>query len=74
MTENVMRKKNRLVYTAGYGYSEDREGLLRGTEFHLDNPDSRGVLVMAFREQKPFLVNDIAEIVKKLSKRSREFV
>jgi PAS domain S-box-containing protein len=68
------RKKTGLVYKAGYGYSTDREGLLRGTEFHLNNPKSKGVLVLAFREQKPFLINDIAEIEEDLSQRSREFV
>jgi PAS domain S-box-containing protein len=68
------REKTRLVFTSGYGYGKDLERLIRGTEFHLDNPESKGVLVLAFREQRPFLVNDIAEIEKNFSKRSREFV
>jgi PAS domain S-box-containing protein len=65
--------KTRLFYTAGYGYNQNIERLLRITEFHLDNPESKGVFVVAFRNQKPFLINDIAEIEKKLSKRSLEF-
>ncbi len=65
--------KTRLFYTAGYGYDKDRDKLLRQTEFHLDNPESKGVFVLAFRNQKPFLVNDISEIEKKLSKRSLAF-
>ncbi|MEE9609777.1 MAG: ATP-binding protein, partial [Desulfatiglandales bacterium] len=46
--------------------------LLRQTEFHLDNPQSKGVFVKAFREQEPFLLNDIAEDKERLSKRSLE--
>ncbi len=65
-------EKSRLVYSAGYGSTNEREALLRGTEFRLDKPASRGLFVRAFREQKPFLVNDIAEIEKQFSKRSQE--
>jgi PAS domain S-box-containing protein len=68
------RQKTRLVHTTGYGYSKKEEGLLQNTEFHLDNPESKGVLVLAFKEQRPFLVNDIAEIEKDLSERSQKFV
>jgi PAS domain S-box-containing protein len=62
----------RLIYTAGYGYTEEQEQLLHGTQFHLDNPESKGVFGLAFREQKPFLLNDIVDESQKLSKRSRE--
>ncbi len=65
--------KTRLYYTAGYGYTQEKEEFLQQTEFHLDNPESKGVFVVAFKNQKPFLVNDISEIEKKLSKRSLEF-
>ncbi len=65
--------KTRLFYTAGYGYNKDKENLLRQTEFHLDNPESKGVFVVAFRNQKPFLINDINEIERKLSERSLKF-
>ncbi|MBW2156609.1 MAG: response regulator [Deltaproteobacteria bacterium] len=65
--------KTRLFYTAGYGYDKDKENLLRQTVFHLDNPESKGVFVVAFKNQKPFLINDIGEIEKKLSKRSLKF-
>ena len=68
------REKSRLVYRMGYGYSADVEELLMKTEFHLDKPDSRGVAVQAFREQKPFLVNDISEIEKEVSDRSYAFI
>ncbi len=65
--------KNSLHYTAGYGYSEEKEILLQQTQFHLDNPKSQGVFVVAFKNQKPFLVNDISDIEKTLSKKSLEF-
>lgn len=67
------RDKTRLIYTAGYGYTKEQEELLKGTEFHLDNPESKGVLVLSYKEQKPYLVNDFKEIENNLSKRSREF-
>jgi PAS domain S-box-containing protein len=66
-------EKNRLYYTSGYGYTQDKEEFLKQTEFHLDKPESKGVFVVAFKDQKPFLVNDISEIKKTLSKRSLEF-
>ena len=68
------REKTRLIYAAGYGYNSEQEELLKGTEFHLDNPESKGVLVLSYKEQEPYLVNDIASIEKSLSERSRDFV
>ncbi len=67
------KNKNRLFYTAGYGYDNEIELFLRKSEFHLDNPRSQGVFIVAFRNQKPILVNDIVEIEKTLSRRSLEF-
>ncbi len=66
------REKTLLHHIAGYGYNKEEEELLRQTRFELDNPKSSGVFVVSFKEQKPFLVNDVAEIEKKFSKRSRE--
>ena len=68
------REKARLLYAAGYGYIKEQEELLKRTEFHLDNPESKGVFVLAFKERKSFLLNGIAEIERDLSKRSLEFV
>jgi len=64
--------KTRLYYAAGYGYDNEKKLLLEQSEFHLDNPKSKGVFVVAFRDQNPILVNDIAEIEKTLSKKSLE--
>ena len=71
----MLADKNRthLVPTAGYGYSQTDEALLKKTEFTLDNPKSKGTFVVAFKDQKPFLVNDIKDVEKDISSKSREF-
>ena len=66
-------EKTWLVYASGFGYNSDDKDLLNKTHFHLDNPESRGPLVKAFRDQKPFLVNDIKDLATDLSSRSYEF-
>ena len=63
----------RLIYKIGYGYNPVKELILKNTEFHLDNPESKGIFIKTFKEQKPFLVNDIDEIIDDMSSRSREF-
>ncbi len=62
--------KSRLAYTAGYGYNMEQEEYLRGVQFGLDNPHSKGILVRAFREQRPFLLDDIDDVKKTFSARS----
>ncbi|MBW2035705.1 MAG: GAF domain-containing protein, partial [Deltaproteobacteria bacterium] len=66
------QNETRLLYRAGYGYSKEQEKFLQQAVFHLDNPESKGVFVLSFKEQKPFLINDIAEIEEAFSKRSLE--
>ena len=56
-----------------YGYTKEQEKLIRNTAFHLDRPESRGVFVVSFRQQEPFLINDINEIESTLSPRSLDF-
>ncbi len=68
------KDRTRLVYRVGYGYNPDEEALLKSTEFHLDNPKSRGPFIISFKQQKPFLINDFNDIEKDISERSREFV
>jgi PAS domain S-box-containing protein len=68
------KDRTRLSYRVGYGYNPDEEALLKSTEFHLDNPKSRGPFIVAFKQQKPFLINDFKEIEKDISQRSRNFV
>lgn len=67
-------EKTRLVVRTGYGYPSEIMDRLRGDDgFHLDRPESRGVFVVCYREQRPLLVNDIAQIERDFSRRSLEF-
>jgi len=68
------REKDRLVYRVGFGYNAAVEDVLKKTYFHLDKPHSRGVAVQSFREQRPFLVNDVGEIERDISERSYVFI
>jgi PAS domain S-box-containing protein len=67
------KDKTRLRYRAGYGHPEPQEELLRQTVFRLDKPGSKGIFVLAIKERKPILVNNIKEIEDSLSQRSLEF-
>jgi len=66
-------ERNRLILQAGFGYSPEQRDLLDSVSFHLDRPESKGVFVVSFREQRPFLINDLNEIEENLSKQSRAF-
>lgn len=66
------KDETRLVHRAGYGYTEEQEALLKQTQFHLDNPASRGFFVLSYKRQAPFLINSIKDDTKNLSPRSRE--
>ncbi len=66
----VNRDRTRLLFKCGYGYTEEQERTLQTTQFDLSKKDSRGPLVLAFREQKPILINDMREKEPELSPRS----
>jgi HD-GYP domain-containing protein (c-di-GMP phosphodiesterase class II) len=66
-------EKTRLEIKSGFGYEEDHQELLQKSVFQLDRPRSRGTFVISFREQKPILINDLAEVEDALSLRSRAF-
>ncbi|MFC1534091.1 adenylate/guanylate cyclase domain-containing protein [Thermodesulfobacteriota bacterium] len=70
----VNKEETSLIYRIGYGYQPDIEDLLKKSDFHLDRPNSRGVVIQTFKKQRPFLVNNISEIESDLSVRSLEFV
>jgi PAS domain S-box-containing protein len=67
------KDKIRLNYMAGYGHTEKQRKFLKHTAFHLDNPESKGLFVLAMRERKPFLIDNINEIENTLSQRSLNF-
>ena len=65
--------ESRLILQAGYGYSPEHRDMLDSVSFHLDRPQSKGVFVLSYREQRPFLVNDLNEIEENLSTHSLAF-
>lgn len=66
--------RTRLVYISGYGYSSEFEMILKETQFHLDNPKSKGPFVIAFKQQKPILIGDINDVQDDISSRSADLV
>ncbi|MGB5749292.1 MAG: ATP-binding protein [Desulfobacterales bacterium] len=68
----VNKEKTVLRYSAGYGQNRPEEEILRSTEFHLDNPESKGIFVVAIRDQQPFLIDNLGEIQNTFSRRSSE--
>lgn len=64
----------RLEYRTGFGYDAETVEDLTRESFHLDNPESKGVFVLCYRDQRPYLINDIEEVQKNLSDRSRHFL
>ena len=67
-------ERAKLVYTAGYGYTPGEEKLLKNTNFNLTNSASRGIFYLAFRDQKPFLIEDTNSIEKEVSSKSSDFI
>jgi HD-GYP domain-containing protein (c-di-GMP phosphodiesterase class II) len=67
------KEKSRLLFYGSFGYTDEHAPVLKKMESRL-RPDSTGVFTVCFRERKPFLVNDVNDIVSKLSPRSLEFV
>jgi len=66
-------EKTRLIIRNGFGYTDEQSKLLHKTVFHLDRPESKGVFVISFREQRTFLINDFNEIESSLSSHSLSF-
>jgi response regulator RpfG family c-di-GMP phosphodiesterase len=60
------KEKKVLTFKTGFGYSEDQRTVVENAVFRL-RPESKGVFVACFREQKPILVNDLDEIKCELS-------
>jgi PAS domain S-box-containing protein/putative nucleotidyltransferase with HDIG domain len=65
------KNKTHLVYQAGFGYQIDDAAESTEIKFHLDKPESKGVVVETFRRQQPYLVDDIRKVEESFSERSR---
>ena len=68
----ITKKGTVLRYSAGYGQNKPEKEILQATQFHLNNPKSKGIFVLAVKEKRPFLINDIDEIKDSFSIRSIE--
>ena len=66
----VDKEKTVLRYCAGYGQYRSEEDTLKNTAFHLDNPESKGIFVVAIKKQQPFLIDNLSEIQNTFSRRS----
>ncbi len=66
--------RTRLDICGAYGYIDQHLDLLSNISFSLENTSSRGMFVVAFRDQKPFLINDVNKITQDLSQKSQDFV
>jgi HD-GYP domain-containing protein (c-di-GMP phosphodiesterase class II) len=66
------RERTRLEVHAGYGFSSDLFEYVNRLSFRLDDPESRGSFVSSFRDQRPFLINDLKDVEGDLSPHSLE--
>ncbi|TFG82008.1 MAG: GAF domain-containing protein [Spirochaetales bacterium] len=67
-------EKRLLKFRAGFGYTEKVSREIRGARFSLYKPESRGVFAVCYREQKPFLINDVSAIEDEISPHSLELL
>ena len=67
-------EKTKLIYCTGYGYTPHEEALLRQTNFNLSNPSSKGVFFLAYKNQKPFLINSVHDIEQNVSQKTSNFI
>jgi len=68
------KDRTRLISRAGYGYDLDElSKFMMSSGFRLDRKSSKGIFVTCFKEQQPYLVNNIDEIEEDLSERSLHF-
>jgi HD-GYP domain-containing protein (c-di-GMP phosphodiesterase class II) len=67
------KDRTQMQFHVGFGYNDAELELMKKARFSLDNPHSKGPFVIAFKEQKPILVNDIDQIAASLSTRSFAF-
>ncbi len=66
-------QRSKLKFRVGFGYDEFQLSVLQDACFNLDKPNSRGVFATCFTEQKPFLINDFAEVAALHSTHSVQF-
>lgn len=70
----VDENRRQLVFSAGYGYSENEKRLLQNITFNLDNNGSRGFFIRSFLDQKHLIVSNAEEMIDSFSEKSRELI
>jgi len=68
------QERDQLLFRTGFGYTTEQLQMLDNVAFHLNKPSSRGVFVVAFHDQRPFLIDDVRELKSKLSERSYSLI
>jgi PAS domain S-box-containing protein len=68
------QNRSRLVYSAGYGYSQDEKEYLKNTSFSLENKISKGFFVRSFLDQKHLIVSNVEEMIDTFSEKSRDLI
>lgn len=65
-------ENERLVYAADYGFDASMVTLMTTTQFHLNNPEAKGVFIQVFNEQREILVDDVHALRDSFSFRSQQ--
>ena len=68
------KDRDQLLFRTGFGYNSEQLRMLNSIAFHLNKSTSRGVFVVAFHEQRPFLIDDVRDLHGKLSSRSLSLI
>ena len=68
------KERDELLFRTGFGYTNEQMNMLNSIAFHLNKPSSRGVFVVAFHDQRPFLIDDVQDLQGKLSQRSYSLI
>jgi len=66
-------QKTTLHFRTGFGYPEERLPVLKEVAFDLTKPESTGVFVRCFHEQRPIFVDKFSEVSHQHSARSISF-
>ncbi|PKN64970.1 MAG: hypothetical protein CVU57_12660 [Deltaproteobacteria bacterium HGW-Deltaproteobacteria-15] len=64
------KTRTKLIYKAGYGYGKEQEEVLKQMEFSIENPNSKGLFAVTFRDRRTFLLDNLFEERPELSDRS----
>lgn len=67
------KERTALFFHSGFGYTSEQYSFLKKSQFHLNRADSKGALVVCFKDQTPLLIDDVESIKDSLSPYSIDF-